>query len=106
MTVIVHYVSLENIQNIYEIVVFCCPDVARGGFFLFFAEDGDHLWVRPTQQLHLIKTSTRREQLHGELLTPVYFLGGRFEVHQLQLYSSRTSSFLHLKAQMQKVNRP
>ena len=45
MTITVHYAPSENIQNIYEILMFCCPDVAWGSFLLSFAEDGDHLWV-------------------------------------------------------------
>lgn len=39
MTIIVHYVSLENMQNIYKIVVFCYPDVPWGSFLLSLAED-------------------------------------------------------------------
>lgn len=82
MTIIVHYVSLENIQNIYEVVVFCCPDVAWGGFLLSFAEDGDHLWVHDLHNTCMsVKTSTRREHLHHELIIPVYFLVGHFGVH-------------------------
>lgn len=105
MTITVHYALLENIKSIYEIVLFCCPYVVWCGFLLTFAEDGDHVWVHDLYNSCICQDKDQEGTTPPWASTSCVFPSGAFWRAQLQLYSSRTSSFLHVKAQMQRVNR-